>query len=147
MRELYLHKIQNAVIMDEIPPEMVINFDQTRINYVPTSWSMEREGAKRVKIIGKEDKRQITAVFAGTYIGDFLPIQLVYQGKTPRCLPSFQFPSDWHATYSANHWSNTMTDYFNKIILPYITDKRNQLNLSSNHPALIILKGSVPRTF
>ena len=141
MRELYLHEIQNAVIMDEIPPEMVINFDQTGINYVPTSsWSMEREGAKRVEIIGKEDKRQITAVFAGTYTGDFLPIQLVYQGKTPRCLPSFQFPSDWHATYSANHWSNeeTMTDYFNKIILPYITDKRNQLNLSSNHPALLI---------
>ena len=95
MRELYLHEIQNAVIMDEIPPEMVINFDQTEIYYVPTSsWIMEREGAKRAEIIGKEDKRQITAVFAGTYTSDFLPIQLVYQGKMPRCLPSFQFPSD-----------------------------------------------------
>ena len=72
MRELYLQEIRNAAIMDEIPPEMVINFDQTGINYMPiSSWSMEHESAKRVEIIGKEDKRQITAVFAGTYTGDF----------------------------------------------------------------------------
>ena len=48
---------------------------------------MELEGAKRVEIAGKDDKRQITAVFAGSMAGDFLPIQLVYKGKTPRCLP------------------------------------------------------------
>ena len=35
-------------------------------------------GYKRVKIIGREDKRQITAVLAGTMAGDLLPIQLVY---------------------------------------------------------------------
>ena len=53
--------------MDEIPPELVINFDQTGIRYVPaTLWTMEKEGAKRVEIIGKDDKRQVTAVLAGT---------------------------------------------------------------------------------
>ena len=46
--------------MDEIPPELVINFDQTGIRYVPaTLWTMEKEGAKRVEIIGKDDKRQV----------------------------------------------------------------------------------------
>ena len=69
--------------MDEIPPELVINFDQTGIHYVPiSSWSMEMEGAKRVEVVGKDDKRQITAIFGISMSGDFLPIQLVYQGKT-----------------------------------------------------------------
>ena len=58
--------------MDEIPAELVINFDQTALNIVPTSdWTMEAEGSKRVEIITK-DKRQITAVLAGTLNGDIL---------------------------------------------------------------------------
>ena len=39
---------------------------------------MESEGSRRVEIAGKDDKRQITTVFAGSMIGDFLPPQLVY---------------------------------------------------------------------
>ena len=32
---------------------------------------MEEEGAKRVEILAKDDKRQITAVFCGSMTGDF----------------------------------------------------------------------------
>ena len=56
---------------------------------------MAKEGSKRVEIIGKDDKRQITAVLRGTMSGDFLPVQLVYKGTTTHCLPSFKFPDDW----------------------------------------------------
>ena len=74
--------------MDEIPLQLVINFGQTGINYIPTSsWTMEKQGSRRVEIIGKDDEHQITTVLAGT-MADFLPIQLVYQGTTSRCLPS-----------------------------------------------------------
>ena len=49
--------------MGEIPPELVINFDQTGIHYVPvSSRSMEMEGAKRVEGVGKDDKHQITII-------------------------------------------------------------------------------------
>ena len=42
------------MLMDEIPLELVINLDQTAPHYVPVSpWSMEMEGAKRVKVVGK----------------------------------------------------------------------------------------------
>ena len=34
---------------------------------------MEQEGAKRVEIHGKDDKRQITAVFGCSMSGDFSP--------------------------------------------------------------------------
>ena len=88
--------------MDEIPAD--INFDQTALNIVPTSdWTMEAEGSKRVEIIAKDDKRQITAVLAGTLDGDFLPCQIIYQDTTTHCLPKYNFPNNWHITYSVNY--------------------------------------------
>ena len=141
VRQEFLLEIRNVVIMDEIPLDLVINFDQTGINYIPvSSWTMEVEGAKRVEVAGKDDKRQITAVFAGSMTGDFLPPQLVFKGKTERCLPQYQFPESWDIKFSANHWSNeqTMKCYVENIILPYIKDKRKTLRLPDNHPSLLI---------
>jgi len=37
LKKLYLLEINNVVEMDEIPPELVINWDQTGINYIPVS--------------------------------------------------------------------------------------------------------------
>ena len=99
-----MQDIDNVKQMDEIPPDLVINFDQTGINYVPvSSWTMENEGSKHVEIIRKDEKRQITTVLAGTLNGNFSPEQLVYKGTTKRCLPTFKFPDDWDITYSHNH--------------------------------------------
>ena len=53
----FLQDIKNSMLMNEIPLEMIINFDQTGINYVPvTLWSMEKQGSKRVEVMGKDDK-------------------------------------------------------------------------------------------
>ena len=72
IKEAFLLDVKNVVELDEIPPQLIINWDQTAIYYVPIrSWTMELEGAKRVEIAGKDDKRQITAVFAGSMAGDF----------------------------------------------------------------------------
>ena len=77
VKKLFLHNIKCIKLLDEIPNELIINFDQTGINYVPVSiWTMEKQEAKRVEIIGKNDKRQITAVLGGTLNGEFLPVQL-----------------------------------------------------------------------
>ena len=59
----------------------------------------EVEGSKRVDLAGKDDKRQITACFAGTMEGNFLPLQLVYEGKTLCCLPQVNSPDGYHVTY------------------------------------------------
>jgi len=60
--------IKNVVELDEIPPQLKLNWNQTAIHYVPVgSWTMELEGAKRVDIAGKDDKHQITAVFLGLW--------------------------------------------------------------------------------
>ena len=127
--------------MDGIPAELIINWDQTGLNYIPVaSWTMESEGAKKVEIVAKDDKCQITAVLAGSLKGDFLPPQIIYEGKTTRCLPVVNFPSDWHITFSVNHWSNeeTMRDYIVKILIPYIQRTRKDLQLSVDYPALVL---------
>ena len=142
IKEAFLLDVKNVVELDDIPPQLIINWDQTAIYYVPVgSWTTESEGAKRVEIAGKDDKRQITAEFAGSMAGDFLPIQLVYKGKTPRCLPKVEsVPEGWHLTYSPSHWSTeqTMRDYIQKIVVPYIEKMRQTLKLADNYPALLL---------
>ena len=66
---------------------MIFNWDQTGLNLVPvSSWTMASKGSKRVEIQGLTDKQQITGVFCGTLLGEFLPLQLIYAGKLS---PSF----------------------------------------------------------
>ena len=92
VKKLFHQDIRNVVVMDEVPAELVINWDQTGLNYVPVSQqTMAKEEAKRVEIDGKDDKHQITAVFGCSMSGDFLPPQLVYQGKTPNVYHLFSF--------------------------------------------------------
>jgi len=69
-KELFLLEFSNALEMDEVSMELVINWDQTGINYIPvSSWTMAQEGVKRVEIAGKDDKRQLTALFACSMSG------------------------------------------------------------------------------
>ena len=55
--------------------------------------------------------------------GHFLPPQLIYSGKTAKCLPTVTFPNTWHVTYTHNHWANEATTeaYINKILVPNVT--------------------------
>ena len=100
----FLKDVATTVTMEDIPMELVLNWDQTGIKIVPSSnWTMERQGSKRVELIGTDDKRQITAMFCGNLLGDFLPLQLIYKGKTARCHPQFKFPADWDITHSPKH--------------------------------------------
>ena len=75
----FLVDIRAVVEMEDIPFDLIINWDQTGIHYVPVGlWTVDKEGSKRVEIAGVDDKRQITAVFVGSLTGDFLPPQLIY---------------------------------------------------------------------
>ena len=83
LKDAFLDDVVKAVTMEDIPAELILNWDQTGIKLVPcSSWTIEKQGEKRVEIRGVNDKRQITAVFCGTLLGDFLPVQLIYKGKT-----------------------------------------------------------------
>lgn len=124
LKRKFLEDVVSVVKMEEIPPELILNWDQTGIRLVPAaSWTMDKIGVKRVEIIGVGEKRQITAALCGSLAGDYLPVQLIYQGKTSRCHPVFDFPKDWNVKHSPKHWSmeSTMLEYIQKIIVPYVT--------------------------
>ena len=136
-----MNEVVLTVEQEEIPPELIINWDQTGIRLISSlSWTMEEKGVKRVEAIGESDKRQITTVLAGTIQGDFLPLQLIYKGTTSRCHPKYAFPPGWHITHSPNHWSNetTMVEYIENILVPYVDNIRDMLFTSST-PGLIIM--------
>ena len=66
----FLLDIKAVVAMEDISFDLIINWDQTGIHYIPVT--MDKDGSKRVEIAGVDDKQQITAVFAGSLTGDFL---------------------------------------------------------------------------
>ena len=140
-KEIFLADVAAEVLFNSIPQSLIINWDQTGLSIVPTGdYTMEKEGAQTVPIAHSDDKRQLTAVLAVTAAGDYLPPQLLYQGKTPKCHPQVTFLGGWDVWHSENHWSNeiTMKRYIEKIIVPFVTENRKKLKLGSTSPAAAI---------
>ena len=89
----FLKQVAGMVQLHNIPDSPIINLDQTGVKLVPVGdWTMAAKGSRRVEVIGLADKRQITATFAASLDGNFLPMQILYQGKTDRSHPKYKFP-------------------------------------------------------
>ena len=51
MKAQFLFDVKTMVVMEDIPAELIINWDHTGLNYVPVSnWTMAPQGSKRVEI-------------------------------------------------------------------------------------------------
>ena len=62
---MFLADIQAEVVMNDIPHDLIFNWDQTGIQPVPTGlWTMHRAKEKVIPIAHSDDKRQVTAVLA-----------------------------------------------------------------------------------
>ena len=96
-----------------------------------------------ISIAHSDDKRQIAPVVVASMSGECIPIQLLYQGKTVRCHPKVSFPENWDVWHSINHWSSeeTMIRHIKKIIVPFVSSKREALKLDPAYPALAIMDG------
>ena len=113
---------QKKIFEHDTPKELSINFDQTPLSYVsPGKYTCDVKGVKTVPIKGMDEKRQMTATFAISMSGEFLLIQVIYEGKTKRCLPKYTFPANFDATFSENHWSNTekFLSFLKKIVFVF----------------------------
>ena len=91
-----------------IPFELILNADQTPSSYASVGkMTMTKLGEKSVPIKGLTDKRNITLTFTVTFTGHFLPMQIIYGGKTDRSQPrGVVFPKGFHVTENERHWSN-----------------------------------------
>ena len=145
----YLHDIVKTIEEFNIPPSLVINLDQTPSKYVPGSKStLDKRGTKNVPIAGSSDKRMITLTFAVTLDGKFLPMQIIYGGKTKQSLPrGVKFPSSFSLSCNPKHYSNEKEalKHLDEIIIPYIEEERERLDLPDQVALLImdVFKGQM----
>ena len=90
---LFLYEIVSKVEKHAIPDFLIINFDQTPLKMVQCgNTTLAKKNSRAVTIVGADDEISITATFSITLLGQFLPIQLIYRGKTSQNLPRYQFP-------------------------------------------------------
>ena len=135
VKTTFLRQVGHFAKAHSVPADLLINWDQTGINVAPSSnYTMEERGAGRVEIAGYGDRRMITATFAATSSGKFLPMKILYGGKTDRCHPKHQFPSEFDIHHNPNHWANEecAIRFIEKIILPYIRTTREKRNSNPN---------------
>ena len=104
----FLHEITPKIEKHNIPPELILNIDQIPLKYVPVdNETLAPRGETSVTIEGSSDKRSITATFAISLHGDFLPMQLIYGCKTSQSLPRYRFPKGFCLSFNPKHFSNT----------------------------------------
>jgi len=125
----FLQEVVTTVEMEEIPPELILNWGQTGIKIVPiTTWTMEQiRGSKRVEFVGTNDKRQITAVFCAPIQGNFHPVQLIYmQRKLIVVTPSIVSLLDG-MSFMQKINEETTCQYIEFIIFPYVNSVKHSL--------------------
>ena len=134
-----------------IKPCFIINWDQTGVVLMPASkYTYSSKKSKQVPIVGKDDKRQITAVVASTLEGEMLPLQLIFTGqdhnkKEQKAVPQLDEVTakrvrDWHLTQTSNHWSSldSMQDYIRLIIKKWVEKKAAEHSIAQPHVILLI---------
>lgn len=92
----FLTDINRAITEHNIPPELVLNADQTPCSYVSVGrMTMAQRNSSAVPTKGLTDKRNITLTFVISLSGNFLAMQIIYQGKPqPASQGASSFPTD-----------------------------------------------------
>ena len=137
---LYLHDIVSLVDDHNIPDSLILNLDQTKLKYIPSAnHTLAKKGSKSIETAGSDDKRCITGTFTVSLEGGFLPMQLIYGGKTNQSLLRFKFPESFSLSVNPKHYSNTLESIkiINKVIIPYVNAQREILS-NPNQAALLI---------
>ena len=143
MELTFLHEVVNTIEEHNMPPSLIINLDQTPTKFVPGSNStLAKTGSTNVPIIGMSDKRMITATLAITLNGTFLPMQLIYGGKTKQSLShGVRFPDSFYLSVNEKHYSNEkeVLKHLEEVINPYIIAERERLAVGREQAALVIM--------
>ena len=74
----------------------------------------------------------ITATFTITFDRHFLPMQLIYAGKTTKRLPRVQFPASFSLSFNPKHYNNEEESIkvLSDIVIPYVAKEREKLGLN-----------------
>ena len=70
-----------------------------------------------------------------------MPIQLIYNGNTTKCLPRFKFPENFSLSYNEMHYSdqNKAYTFIEEILQLYISNMIKCKNLPVDQKSLVIM--------
>ena len=142
LEKSYLHGIVKKIEDNDISQSLVLNLDQTPSKYIPVlNKTTVPKGSKTVPIKGSTEKRMITATFTITLDGHFLPMQLIYGGKTSKSLPRVNFSKSFSLSANPKHYSNEQKSIkvLEEIIIPYVKKERERLGMEKDQAALLIM--------
>lgn len=111
---------------------------------------MAIKGTSSVPIKGL--KKKYTLTFIVSLSGEFLPMQIIYGGKTTASQPrGFKFPKGLCLSQNPKRWSNEQETLklIEEVINPYVIRKGGELKLSETQKALLIwdvFKGQMTET-
>ena len=69
--------------------------------------TLAKGGEQSVAIEGSADKPSITGTFGISVSGNFLPMQLIYGGKTAQSISKFKFPECFSISVNPKYFSST----------------------------------------
>ena len=112
----------------------------TPSKYVPVlNKTMAPKGSKTVPIKGSTEKRMIIATFTITLDGHFLPVQLIYGGKTSKSLPRVNFLKSFSLSANPKHYSNEQESIKVLEVTPYVKKEKERLGMEKDQAVLLIM--------
>ena len=114
----YLHLIVSIMENNKIPKSMVTNLDQIPSKHVPGyNKTLAPKGIKSVSVA-----KTITVTIGITMDGKFLPMQIIYSGKTSKSIPPVSFPDSSLVSANKKHYINEKESLkmLEHIIIPYV---------------------------
>lgn len=125
----FLTYINRVITQQNIPPELVLNADQTSCSYVSMG--------KMTMASWLTDKRNIILTSTISLLGHFLPMQFIYQGKARASQPASQVVSNQFAI-SQNPRQQSNEAEMPMLIDNYSDQKQKELRLQSMQKALLV---------
>jgi hypothetical protein len=133
-------------VIPQYHPSLVLEMDETGIPWCPAqNYTYAPKGQKKIVIPGQCDKRSSSGTIIVTQSGQFLPLQVIWEGKSNRSIPKSNYPNTIINCFAgpseprteankkkknSNKWQNkkTIKEYIDKIIHPYLSQIRNKLS-------------------
>jgi hypothetical protein len=140
----FFHQVAFLVQQHRIPKGLVMNFDETGLLLAHFgNVTLEIEGSIQVRVLGHDDKRQVTGVTATAADSVALPVGLIFNGqeKSRRAIPKVADLNDMWTYQTPSHWmtQTALLSYYRSVIRSFVKRRREELGLPPNQPALLLL--------
>ena len=140
--EKYLEVGAQIFSQNDIPPDLVVNGDETSVNLVGKSkFTFAQQGARKVRAIGigDNDKAAVTATLCISATGDVLPAQIIWPGKTNRTHPRGNPPEGVFWDHTESHWQtpDSFKRFIDKVLVPWKKRKIEDLGLDPDQQKMV----------